>query len=69
MRSSTLTEGSLNIDNFVYNRKFGHSKFLQIFVISIVYTIFIVESILQLKVPLQCVQWEMDYILDFVTTT
>lgn len=48
MHSSSLfvTEGSLNIYTFVYNRKFGGSKFLQIFVISDANTVYTVESIL-----------------------
>lgn len=71
MHSSTLfvTEGSLNIDTFAYKRNFGSSKFLQICVVSDANTTFTVESILQFKVPLQYVQCEMEYILDFVATT
>lgn len=70
MHSSTLfvTEGSLNVDTFVYDRNFGSCKFLQICVISDANTIFTVESILQFKVPLQYVQCEIEYILGFVTT-
>lgn len=59
----------LNIDTSVYNRKSGCSKFLQISVVSDANTIFTPVSILQFKVPFQYVQWEIEYILDFVMTT